>query len=72
MGFSAPKIPYLPHPRPNPPLEGEGTFLLSIRERIKVRVGKFSYFFVSLWLMRVCSYLNIACGGDYGRTLDAD
>jgi len=48
------KIPLLPHPHPNPPLEGEGTkkfplpqgedsllCLLSLRERIKVRVGYF-------------------------------
>jgi len=28
------------HPHPNPPLEGEGgKYLLSFRERIKVRVG---------------------------------
>ena len=45
-------IPLLPHPLPNPPIEGEGTkkfplsqeedfllFFLSLRERKKVRVG---------------------------------
>ena len=34
------KIPLLIHPHPIPPLEGEGNFL-SLRERIKVRVGIF-------------------------------
>ena len=32
----------LTHPHPIPPLEGEGNFL-SLRERIKVRVGIFKH-----------------------------
>src|SRR3990170_5629840 len=34
--------PFFPHPHPIPPLEGEDNFL-SLRERIKVRVGIFMY-----------------------------
>jgi len=34
------ETPYLPHPHPDPPLEREGIKrFLSLRERIKVRVG---------------------------------
>ena len=45
------KITLLTHPHPAPPLEGEGNFL-SLRERIKVRVGIF-IILCEPWLMGV-------------------